>query len=67
MKHEGYTIRADKEQTLDHRLQKASVTYYSVLCGHKVVDAGLPSVASAKAAIARRRKLRQRVGLDPVG
>lgn len=71
MKHQGYTIKAVKEQSLglqgDPREKTVTVTSYSVLIGKKVVAAGLPSTESAKAAIETRRKVRTRAGLDPEG
>jgi hypothetical protein len=67
MKHDGYTISAHKEETLNHAMEPDSVTTYSVAIGKKVVEAGLPSEEAAKAAIRRRRRIRERAGLDPVG
>lgn len=71
MKHQGYSIEAVKEQTLDRQgdvnKPPVTVTSYRVKIGDKVVAVGLPSKEAAKVAIDTRRSLRTRSGRDPVG
>jgi hypothetical protein len=67
MEHEGYKITAIKERTLDHKLNETVTTTYVVSLDKSVLAVGLPSEAAAKHAIDKRRRLRQRGGLDPVG
>lgn len=71
MEHQGYSITAVKEQSLgpqgDPNAAVVTVTSYKVTAGKKVVAVGLPDEDAAKRAIDTRRKVRSRVGLDPVG
>lgn len=67
MNHEGYTIKAHKEHSLDHDMKPVSVTSYNVTIGKKLVAVGLPSIEAAKDSINRRAKIRQRAGLEAAG